>query len=99
MSCPSTRVLTVTVLRGVTEPRPLIYRLKSAFFAFSAITGTMGVTGRCPFLAERDWPMEKKMYAPMAIRQTISSTTPQRLRNRGGDVGFDPSYFFISGVD
>jgi hypothetical protein len=43
--------------------------------------------------------MEKKMYAPMAIRQTISSTTPQRLRNRGGDVGLDPSFFFISGVD
>jgi hypothetical protein len=43
--------------------------------------------------------MEKKMYAPMAIRQTISSTTAQRLRNRGGVVGFDPSFFFISGVD
>ncbi len=98
MSCPSTRVRTVTVLRGVTEPRPLMYKLKPVFFVSCAITGTMGTAEPCPFLAEGDWPRETKRYAPMAIKQTTNSRIPQRLRDRGGG-GFDTESFFASGVN
>ena len=82
ISSPSTRLLTVTVLSGVTEPRPLRYTGTSPCRAATATTGTPRGGGAAA-RAARDWASPSfitSTYAATARRQTTSSAAHQRLR-------------------
>src|SRR5207302_6807994 len=82
VSSPSTRLLTVTVLSGVTEPRPLRYTPTSPCRAGTATTGTPR-GGAAAARAARDWASPDLMtsaYAAPPRRQTASSAVHQRLR-------------------
>ena len=99
MSCPSTLVLTVTVLSGVTEPSPVMYTWKLVFFACAPITGIAG--GRalrsCPVL--RGWVLPvltRRAYVPLARTQTIKSRTHPRLKSAASRLFSTTAFFPVS---
>jgi len=56
ISSPSTRLFTVMVLSGVTEPSPVRYTLRSPTFAGTAVTGSGRGPAVCPRAAGPDGP-------------------------------------------
>ena len=55
ISWPSTRLFTVTVLSGVTVPRPMRYTPISPDFAGAATAGMLRARGSCPASGGRDF--------------------------------------------
>src|SRR5256885_13342536 len=80
MSCPSTRLLTATVLTGVTTPSALTYTPMSPFFAVAVETRIGG--GVAPALAvfgrAFDWRWKMNTLAPAS--RTIKTITIHRQR-------------------
>src|SRR5215831_4605530 len=81
MSCPSTRLFTLTVFSGTTEPSPLRYTPMSPVLAAATKTGR----GRAPlggWLAREGSSPDfaRRAYPPRARRQAADSPSNHRFR-------------------
>src|SRR5439155_22991608 len=89
--CPSTRLLTVTVLNATTEPRPFRYTATSAVRAATAPTATGRAAGAGPDRAARWLRRVTAAYDPPARSRSARSPAPIRRGEARGRTGRSPT--------